>query len=70
MQKNGKLSRRSASGSEAPPDFDRLMQEKGGAVDRSLRKAVREALRRHKLLGQSVVIWRNGKMVELKPEEI
>lgn len=32
--------------------------------------AVTEALRRHKALGQSVVIWRDGKIVTLKPEEI
>lgn len=32
--------------------------------------AVTEALRRHKARGESVVIWRDGKIVELKPEEI
>jgi hypothetical protein len=42
----------------------------GTAVDRALRKAVREALLRHKLLGQSVVVWRDGKVVRVPPEEI
>jgi predicted ABC-type ATPase len=36
----------------------------------AVNKAVTAALRRHKALGQSVVIWRDGKIVELKPEEI
>ena len=32
--------------------------------------AVRDALRRHKRLGQSVVIWQDGKVVTLAPENI
>jgi len=32
--------------------------------------AVTEALRRHKARGESIVIWRDGKIVTLKPEEI
>jgi hypothetical protein len=28
------------------------------------------ALRRHKARGESVVIWRDGKIVEFKPDEI
>lgn len=36
------------------------------AIDR----AVRAALARHKALGQSVVVWRDGKVVWLTPEEI
>lgn len=43
-------------------DPDRIVE----AVNR----AVAEALRRHKARGESVVIWRDGKIVELKPEEI
>jgi hypothetical protein len=31
---------------------------------------VTAALRRHKERGESVVIWRDGKIVELRPEEI
>ena len=37
---------------------------------RAVNKAVTAALRRHKALGQSVVIWRDGKIVTLTPEEI
>ena len=36
------------------------------AIDR----AVRAALARHKALGQSVVVWRDGKIVWVTPEEI
>lgn len=34
------------------------------------RKAVAEALARHKALGQSIAIWRDGKVVVVPPEEI
>lgn len=33
-------------------------------------RAGREALARHKALGQSVAIWRDGKVVVIPPEEI
>jgi predicted ABC-type ATPase len=36
----------------------------------AVNRAVADALRRHKALGQSVVIWRDGKIVTLRPEEI
>jgi len=36
----------------------------------AINEAVTEALRRHKARGESVVVWRDGKIVELKPEEI
>ncbi len=39
-------------------------------VIRGIRNGVRAALRRHKLLGQSIVVWQDGKVVELPPEEI
>ena len=39
-------------------------------VTHAVNRAVTAALRRHKALGQSVVIWRDGKIVELKPQEI
>lgn len=40
------------------------------AIVEGINRAVTEALRRHKARGQSVVIWRDGKIVTLKPEEI
>ena len=36
----------------------------------AVNRAVTAALKRHKELGQSIVIWRDGKIVTLKPEEI
>lgn len=36
------------------------------AMDRS----IRDALRRHKLLGESIAVWRDGQVVIVPPEEI
>ena len=43
---------------------------KGDAIDRLFRAAVRNALREHKRAGNSVAVWRDGKVVILKPDEI
>lgn len=39
-------------------------------IEAAVNRAVTAALRRHKERGESVVIWRDGKIVWLKPEEI
>ena len=39
-------------------------------VNQALGTAVRKALREHKRLGQSVVVWRDGKVVTVAPEDI
>jgi len=36
----------------------------------AINEAVTEALRRHKARGESIVVWRDGRIVTLKPEEI
>jgi hypothetical protein len=36
----------------------------------ALTTGVREALKKHKQAGNPVVVWRDGKIVWLKPEEI
>jgi len=36
----------------------------------AVNRAVTAALKRHKELGQSIVVWRDGQVVTLKPEEI
>jgi len=42
-----------------------------GLIDAAMQKAVRQALRRHKLLGESVAVSdEHGKVVILPPEEI
>ena len=39
-------------------------------VLRALRAGVREAIRRHKQAGCPMVIWRDGHVVKVPPEEI
>ena len=39
-------------------------------ITRALAKGVREALARHKRLGQPIVVFRNGKTVWIEPDEI
>ncbi len=41
-----------------------------GLVDAAMRKAAHQAVRRHKLLGESIAVWRDGKVVIVPPEEI
>ena len=41
-----------------------------GLVDAAMQKVVRQALRRHNLLGESVAVSRDGKVVIVPPEEI
>jgi hypothetical protein len=47
---------------EALADWERITQ--------AIADGVREALKKHKQAGNPVVVWRDGKMVWLKPEEI
>ncbi|MBI4493233.1 MAG: hypothetical protein HY690_10630 [Chloroflexi bacterium] len=37
---------------------------------KAMREAVREALLRHKRLGNPVAVWQDGRVVWLSPEEI
>ncbi len=39
-------------------------------LDAVLRKAVHQALRQHKLAGNPIVVWHDGKVVWIPPEEI
>jgi len=49
--------------------IDEILRE-GTEVDRAAREGVRRALLRHKLLGESIAVWRDGKMVEIPPDQI
>jgi isoaspartyl peptidase/L-asparaginase-like protein (Ntn-hydrolase superfamily) len=49
--------------------IDEIFRE-GTSIDKALKQGVREALLRHKQAGNSIVVWRDGKIVWLKPEEI
>lgn len=39
-------------------------------ITQALRRGVRDALRRHKLLGNPVAEWRDGRVVWIAPEDI
>ena len=53
----------------AKKDIDAIFAE-GTAIDRALEKAVYEAVRRHKLLGNPIAVWRDNKVCWLQPDEI
>ncbi len=40
------------------------------AVESTLNRAVRDAVLRHKKLGESIAEWRDGRVVIVPPEEI
>jgi hypothetical protein len=54
---------------EQRPDIGELLRDHR-LIESVLKRAVRDALLRHKRLGQSIAVWRDGKVVELPPEEI
>ena len=39
-------------------------------AEKALREAVAEAIAEHKLRGHPIIIWRDGKVVSIPPEEI
>ena len=39
-------------------------------IERALRRAVRDALKRHKQAGNPVAAWRDGRAVWIAPEDI
>ncbi|MCC7366927.1 MAG: hypothetical protein IT306_00800 [Chloroflexi bacterium] len=41
-----------------------------GKVKAAMDHGIRDAPRRHKLLGESIAIWRDGQVVIVPPEEI
>ena len=49
---------------------EKLFVTHGKEIEEVFRQAVRAALLRHKKLGQSVAVWRDGKVVVLSAEEI
>lgn len=49
--------------------FDTLFEDES-QVDYLAKSAVYDALHQHKRLGQSVVVWQDGKVVTLAPEDI
>ena len=51
------------------PDMGAIFAD-GAAIERALTLAVRDAVLRHKRLGQPIAIWRDGRVVEIAPEDI
>ena len=45
-------------------------EEWAEAVDHGIREGVRIALERHRLAGRSIVVWRDGRVVEIPAEKI
>jgi hypothetical protein len=41
-----------------------------GAVEHAIRESVRDAVRLHKRAGQPMVVWRDGRVVWLSPDEL
>jgi hypothetical protein len=54
---------------EQPRDIEEILT-KTDLADRAIRKAVREAGLRHKLLGHPIAVSRGSKVVWIPPEEI
>jgi hypothetical protein len=50
-------------------DADRIFRE-GVEIDRAMRRAFRATCLEHKQLGLPLVVCRNGKTIEIPPEEI
>jgi hypothetical protein len=51
-------------------DSPNLLVEYREAVDRAIKKAVRDALLKHKQANNPVAVWRDGKIVLLSGDEI
>jgi hypothetical protein len=51
------------------PDIAAIFAD-GAAIDGAIKQAVREAVLRHKLLGEPVYVWRDGRVVKIPPEDI
>jgi hypothetical protein len=50
-------------------DLDAIFAD-GPRIEAALTKAVREAILRHKRLGESIAVWQDGRVVEIPPEQI
>ena len=54
---------------EQTKDITELFRD-GAMIDEAVKKAVAQALRMHKLMGNPVAEWRDGKVVWVQPENI
>ena len=42
----------------------------GALIDAAIERGVRDALREHKLFGNPIAVWENGKVVWIPPADI
>lgn len=59
-----------ATKSEPRKDIHRIFVEDRHLIDEALKRGVRDAMLRHKEAGLPVVIYRDGKTVWVKPEDL
>jgi hypothetical protein len=55
---------------EAEKDVHRIFVEEQQLIDKALEQGVRDAVLRHKRDGLPMVIYRDGKTVSVKPEDL
>jgi len=55
---------------EAQKDVHRIFVEEGELIGKALQQGVRDAVLRHKRDGLPMVIYRDGKTVWIKPEDL
>lgn len=58
-----------ASRREPRPDLTEILKD-GRDIDAALERAGRDAIRRHKRGGVPLVIWKDGRVVHVPPEEL
>ena len=54
---------------ESHKDIGKIFTERV-LVDAAMRRAMREAIRQHRLAGIPMVVWRDGKVVHLPAEQL
>lgn len=59
-----------ASNRKIEPNTPNLLVKYRELVNTAIKKGVREALEKHKRAGNSVAVWKDGRVVILKPDEI
>lgn len=70
MRKTGSKSSKSPKGPKQPTADITALMEAGTEIDKAVKRATRRAVLQHKKLGQSIVVWRDGRVVWIKPQDI
>lgn len=67
--RGAKSSARSRRRAKRKPDISAMFLD-GRAIDAALRRAGLSALREHKRRGESIVVWKDGRVVTLTADQI